>query len=318
MKKGVLFILSGAPKSPEAEDVKAFLHEYWMDEWRNDFPFLFRKYRVHKKLLPKLSPEITAAYRAIWTQQGSPFVHKAQIFKEKVQLKTGIPVELGMRYGENNLESALGNLHKEGVQDLMVIPLYPQSSMSTTKSAVLKAQEIRQKKFPEMSFTFLNSFYKHPDYIGALAQNLQSQLTDEFDRILLVYENIPLRHDKKAAMYKEHQAPTYFEQCKETSEKVREALNLTEEQVDTAFFDLDIKEEKLQPDFYEYLNSSHGKLWVAAPSYLFDDWQSLIGIAKKGKEIYKEKFQYLNCLNDSDIWVEVLAKWLKAWNDKEN
>src|SRR5690606_11931269 len=239
MKKGVLLINLGSPDSTDVQDVRKYLREFLMDPLVIDSPYLIRKLVVELAILPKRPADSAEAYKKIWWKEGSPLIVLSKRLQEKLGEKSEIPVALGMRYQNPSIKSAMQELYDQGVREVLVIPLYPQYTMSSTETVVLKTNELQKKFFKDLNLTFLNSFYNRPDYIKVLADRIREQLPENFDKLLFSYHGIPERHDKKAVekskKFPELKIKTYRDQCYETTELVRNELNLPDEKMTVSF-----------------------------------------------------------------------------------
>ena len=328
MKKGVLLINLGSPDSTDVQDVKKYLREFLMDPMVLDSPYLIRKCVVEFAILPKRPAASAEAYKKIWWEEGSPLIVLSKRLQNKLQEKLDIPVGLGMRYQNPSIKSALQELYNQGVKDVLVIPLYPQYTMSSTWTVVKKTKEIQKKFFKDLNITFLNSFYNRPDYIKVLADSIRNQLPENFDKILFSYHGIPERHDQKAIekgkKHPEQNIKTYRGQCYETTELVRKELDLPEEKVFVSFQSRLGKDPWIKPytDFVlrDFPAQNVKSLVVVAPAFVSDCLETLEEVAMGGKEIFEENggkhYTYAACLNDSDAWVEVLHKWINGWKDQ--
>ena len=139
MKKGVFLINLGSPKSPTKEDVRVYLDEFLMDPRVVDLPQPLRSILVRGIILNTRPKKSAAAYAKVWTDEGSPLIVFSERVKSKLEVRLdGIPVALGMRYGEPSIERGLNELAALGVDDVLVVPLYPQYAMSTTETVVEK------------------------------------------------------------------------------------------------------------------------------------------------------------------------------------
>lgn len=329
MKNGVLLINLGSPDSTKVEDVRKYLREFLMDPMVLDTPYLVRKFVVEFAILPKRPAASAEAYESIWWDEGSPLIVLSKRLKNKVSAKVEIPVALGMRYQNPSIQAALQELHDQGVTNVLVIPLYPQYTMSSTETVVLRTNEIQQKYFKNMNLTFLNSFYNRPDYIEVLAENIKSQLPEKFDKLLFSYHGIPERHDNKAKAkakkYPNANIKTYRDQCFETTELVRQAMGLEKDQVQVSFQSRLGKDPWIKPytDFVlkDFPQEGVKNLAVVAPAFVSDCLETLEEIAIGYKELYLESggenYTYIPCLNESDPWVDVLVKWIEGWNKNE-
>ncbi|MET3730777.1 ferrochelatase [Moheibacter stercoris] len=329
MKNGVLLINLGSPDSTKVEDVRKYLREFLMDPMVLDTPYLVRKFVVEFAILPKRPAASAEAYESIWWDEGSPLIVLSKRLKNKVSAKVEIPVALGMRYQNPSIQAALQELHDQGVTNVLVIPLYPQYTMSSTETVVLRTNEIQQKYFKNMNLTFLNSFYNRPDYIEVLAENIKSQLPEKFDKLLFSYHGIPERHDNKAKAkakkYPNANIKTYRDQCFETTELVRQAMGLEKDQVQVSFQSRLGKDPWIKPytDFVlkDFPQEGVKNLAVVAPAFVSDCLETLEEIAIGYKELYLESggenYTYIPCLNESEAWVDVLVKWIEGWNKNE-
>lgn len=330
MKKGVLLINLGSPDSTDVEDVRRYLREFLMDPLVIDSPWLIRKSVVEFAILPKRPADSAKAYKKIWWDDGSPLIVLSKRLQQKLQQKLDIPVALGMRYKNPSIKAGLQELYDKGVREVLVVPLYPQYTMSSTETVVLKTNEVQKKFFKDLNLTFVNAFYNHPDYINVLAKSIGNQLPDSYDKILFSYHGIPERHDKKAIAkgkkYPKLNIKTYRDQCYETTELIRKELNLPEEKVFVSFQSRLGKDPWIKPytDFVLQDFPSEGikNIAIVAPAFVSDCLETLEEIAMGGKEIFEtnggENYHYISCLNDSEDWVDVLAKWSNGWAKAED
>lgn len=330
MKKGVLLINLGSPDSTDVPDVKKYLREFLMDPLVLDSSWLVRKLVVELAILPTRPAASAEAYKRIWWDEGSPLIILSKRLQKKIAEKSELPIALGMRYQNPSIQSAMQELHDKGVREVLVIPLYPQYTMSSTETVVVKTNELQKKFFKDMNLTFLNSFYNRPDYIKVLAESIKKQLPEHYDKLLFSYHGIPERHDKKAVekgkKYPELNIKTYRDQCYETTELVRQEIGLPEEKVFVSFQSRLGKDPWIKPytDFTlkDFPAEGVKNLAIVAPAFVSDCLETLEEVAMENKEIFEESggehYTYLACLNDSDAWVDVLLKWINGWEASQN
>lgn len=326
MSKGILLVNLGSPDSTKVEDVRTYLREFLMDKKVLDSPWIIRKAVVELFILPKRPIKSAEAYRKIWTKDGSPLIVISKILREMVQKQMDIPVSLAMRYKNPSIEVGLQELYDKGVRDILVVPLYPQYTMSSTETVADKVLEIQNKKFKDTEINFLKAFYNHPDYIKVLAESIKEKLPENYDKLLFSYHGIPERHDNKAiGAAKRTKLPieTYRNQCFETTKLVAAYLELPEDKYYTSFQSRLGRDPWIKPYtdhiLEEFPEQGVKNLAICTPAFVSDCLETLEEISMEGREEFLkaggESFTYIPCLNDRQDWVDVLVKWLNGWQN---
>lgn len=335
-KKGVLLINLGSPDSTKTKDVKKYLDEFLMDERVIDIPY-WKRFLLIKGIILNTRPKKSAkAYKKIWLKEGSPLIVISKQFKEKVTKKTHIPVALGMRYGTMSIKNAIQELTDQGVEEILLIPLYPHYAMSSYETVVEKAKEINRKFFPSIKMDILPVFYNNKDYIKAMSNNLKNHLKDfDYDHILFSYHGIPERHILKSDTTKSHckidgtccNTPSkahqtcYRHQCLETTKSIVKSLGLKDGSYSNSFQSRLLKDPWLKPytDFELKRLPKEGvrNLAVITPAFVADCLETLEEIAIEGKIQFLENggynFKHIPCLNDNNYWVSTVTKWIEQW-----
>ncbi|MFZ4106908.1 ferrochelatase [Flavobacterium sp.] len=334
--KGVLLVNLGSPESPTAKDVKPYLDEFLMDKYVIDVPFLLRALLVRGIILQTRPKKSAAAYAKIWWEKGSPLVVISQRMHKKVQAQVDIPVALSMRYGTMTILKGLQELKDKGVTEVMLMPLYPQHAMASTTTILVLAEELRQKHFPEMTFTNIPAFYNKPDYIQALANSIKSYLdTFDYDHLLFSYHGVPKRHIRKTDVTKSHckidgsccNTPSpahefcYRHQCYETTKQVVKLLGIPEGKYSQTFQSRLAGDKWLTPytdvEVNKMPNQGIKKLAVVTPAFVSDCLETLEEIAMEAKHEFIEHggtdFMAIPCMNDGDEWCGVVANWIKEF-----
>ncbi len=161
--------------------------------------------------------------------------------QEKVQEKVDFPVDLAMRYGSMTIKKGLQELVDKGVEEVFLIPLYPQFAMATTETILVLAEEVRQANFPNLKIDSLPAFYNKPDYIKVLAESIKGHLQGKnYEHLLFSYHGVPERHIRKSDITNGHckidgsccetaskaHEFGYRHQCKEVTRLVGQYLGL--------------------------------------------------------------------------------------------
>ena len=337
MKKGVFLINLGSPKSPTKEDVRIYLDEFLMDPRVVDLPQPLRSILVRGIILNTRPKKSAAAYAKVWTDEGSPLIVFSERVKSKLEAKLdSIPVVLGMRYGEPSIERGLDELTELGVEDVLVVPLYPQYAMSTTETVVEKVREVIEQKHEGIRAQGVAPFYKDESYIAAMAASAQKAANHEaYDRILFSYHGVPERHIRKSDLTGSHckidgtccNTPSkahkecYRHQCFETTKLVAEALNIPLEKCLSTFqsrLGIDPWLKPYTADTLEKLpDNGITKLAVLTPSFVSDCLETIEEMDMENREIFEEAggvvYDFIPCLNDSDPWIDALETWVKDW-----
>ena len=326
-KKGILLVNLGSPKSTDVKDVKDYLDEFLMDEKVIDYRWFFRSLLVQGIILNTRPPKSAAAYKTVWTEEGSPLIVITQKIQQKLQKLVDVPVEIGMRYAEPSIENGIRKLTEQGVTEIVLFPLYPQYAMSTTETVVDKAEEVRKKHFPQVKINYVQPFYNRDIYIDCLAESIREKLPENFDALQFSYHGVPERHIYKTDPTKtcnlndccsresnpSHQF-CYRHQCFKTTELVIEKLNIPKEKTVISFQSRLGKDKWMEPYTDETLENLPKKgiknLAIVCPAFVSDCLETLEEISVEGKEEFLhaggENFHYLPCLNDEDRWIDVV------------
>src|SRR5215471_15633934 len=148
MKKGVLLVNLGSPVSQSVPDERRYLREFLMDGRVLDVNWLARFCIVHFAILPSRPKQSAEAYHKIWTPAGSPLIVISKNVQAKLQARADIPIELAMRYQNPSIPDVLKRLKERGVDELLVIPLFPHYAMSSYESAVERVKEVVSQMAP--------------------------------------------------------------------------------------------------------------------------------------------------------------------------
>jgi len=330
-KRALLLMNLGSPDSTSVKDVRRYLNEFLMDGRVIDIPYLVRSLLVRGIIVPFRAPKSAEAYRSIWTDEGSPLIVLTKQLQEAVQQKIKEPVAIAMRYGTPSPMQAYDQLLKEhpGLEEVVLLPLYPHYAMSSYETAVEYAKEQHQKGNYSFKLSIIPPFYDDADYIDALAQSMQPYTEQEYDHILFSYHGIPQRHIRKSDTTGCHclqvsnccetassaHATCYRHQLVVTTRLVAEKLGIPKEKYSISFQSR-LGKGWLEPFTDKRLEAMPGegikKLLIACPAFISDCLETIEEIGEEGKETFMhaggESFTLIPCLNTHPAWVRTVIR----------
>jgi ferrochelatase len=312
-KQGVLLVNLGTPDEATAPAVKRFLSQFLHDQRVVDMTRWLWCPILHGVILPIRAPKVAKLYQSVWTDEGSPLMVYSKRQAEKLKQLVEIPVELGMTYGNPSLQTGVESLLSQGVEEVIVLPLYPQYS-GTTTAAVSDGLTKAFKNIPVTpSFQFIRDYHDHPTYIKALAESVKRswQGKGKGDYLLCSYHGIPKRYADNGDIYPQH--------CQRTTELLAKELGLTSEQIGMTYQSRFGREEWLQPYTDKTLEALPAKgikkLDIMAPAFSVDCLETLEELSEECREIFiehgGEAFTYIPCLNDEELHIEMMADLIR-------
>jgi ferrochelatase len=332
--RGILLVNLGSPDSAGVSDVRRYLRQFLMDGNVIDVPYLVRKLIVELFVLPRRPRQSAEAYRSIWTDDGSPLVSISKALTAHLDERIDEPVSLGMRYGNPSIESGIGELLDRaggGLDEVLLVPLYPHYAMSTTGSTVEETRKTMKKMGAGARLDILEPFFADDFYIDALAASMRGYVDGGFDHLLFSYHGLPERHLKKTDPTGSHcladgsccetpspaHATCYRHQVLRTTALVVEKLGIPDGGYSVAFQSRLGRDKWLSPYTAEEIvrlgKAGTGKLLVVCPAFVSDCLETLEEIGIQGKDSFIEagggEFVLIPCLNDHPAFVDALAAW---------
>ena len=333
-KRAVLLTNLGSPDNPDVPSVRRYLNQFLMDPHVIQLPWILRRMIVGLFVLPFRPKASAEAYQSVWTEEGSPLIVLSQRLLDAVKEKSDVPVAMAMRYGNPSIESGLLELaNREGVEEIMLVPLYPHFADSTIKTTVEEAKRVIARSKPNIKLSIFPPFYQHDEYIDALVASTRQWINEQndFDHVLFSYHGLPESHLVKADPTGEHclqsedccqrksiaHATCYRHQVLRTTECFVAKAGLRPEQYSVAFQSRLGKAKWLEPSTVDTLEklAQDGvkKLLVMCPAFVTDCLETLEEIAIEGDELFKqaggESLTLIPCLNDHQDWVGVISRW---------
>jgi len=315
---GVLLVNLGTPDAPDTASVRRYLKQFLFDPRVIEYP-RWLWWLILNGVILRVRPASSAhAYQQIWTKEGSPLLVHSQNLTDKLRMQMqtqghpDIKVVLGMSYGKPSIASALAELHQANVRELLVLPLYPQYSGSTTGSAFDAVTRILQgwRWVPELRF--VTQYHDHPTYIGALATSIQQHWQQHGKHhLLLSFHGLPKNYLLKG--------DPYHCQCLKTGRLLAEKLQLQTNEWSLSFQSRVGREEWLGPYteqvLLDYANKGLKRITVACPGFAADCLETLEEIALRNREEFLkaggEQFDYVPALNAGDDHVQLLSQLIQ-------
>lgn len=301
---GVLLVNLGTPDAPTSGAVRRYLREFLSDPRVIELPRLLWLPLLYGVILPFRSPRSARAYASIWTAQGSPL----RLFSER--LSEGVAeqlrqqgfrarVGLAMRYGQPSIGSVLDQWRQDGLRRLLVVPLYPQYSATTSASVFdeLTAQLRQWRWTPELRW--INDYYQEPDWVAAVADRVAEYRASNGSAGHLVFSFHGLPQRNLA------QGDPYFCQCHASARRIAARLGLADQAWSLSFQSRVGKQVWLQPYTEPHLAELASKgvkqVDVVCPGFAVDCLETLEEIAERAAEHYLasggERLRYIPALN---------------------
>lgn len=312
---GVLLVNLGTPQAPTARALRPYLAEFLGDPRVIEYPRWLWWPILHGVIL-RIRPARSAhAYARVWTPEGSPLRLGSDKLAAALQARLRdtvagpVRVALAMRYGQPSVRTQIEQLQREGVRRLLVLPLYPQYSGTSTGSVIdAVADTFKQLRWPP-ELRVINDYHADAGHIDALAQSIERWWArhGRGDKLLLSFHGIPQRYVAAGDPYQQ--------QCQATARLLRERLGLQETQLVTSFQSRVGREPWLQPYTDETVKrlAQDGvrRLDVACPGFAVDCLETLEEIAMQNAKFFTraggEALRYIPALNDGEEQVASLT-----------
>ncbi len=316
---GVLVTNLGTPDAPTPAALRKYLAEFLSDPRVIETPRLLWWFILHGVIL-RLRPRRSAsAYREVWTEEGSPLlaISKKQCRAIRAALnengKTAVHIELGMRYGNPSIRSALEKLRRHNVQKLLVFPLYPQYSAATTAATFDAVADVLKtwRYIPELRM--IRNYHDDPGYIDAVAESVRTHWAQSGkpDKLLFSFHGLP--RDYVLA------GDPYSDECHKTAHLVAQRLKLDEKQWKLSFQSRFGPREWLRP-YTDKLLQEWGKagvehVQVICPGFAADCLETLEEIEIQNREFFLsaggKRFTYIPALNDQPRHIAALCDLIR-------
>lgn len=312
---GVLLVNLGTPQAPTPAAVRRYLREFLSDPRMVEVPRLLWWCILNGIILPLRGRRSARAYAKVWTAEGSPLMVHTQALAQRLEQELAqrwpdrIRVMPAMCYGQPSIDSGIRALEAQGMRRLLVLPLYPQYSATTTASVFDRvAQSLqRTRMLPELRM--VAQYYTEPAYIEALAHSVRShwERAGRGDHLLLSFHGIPKRYADAGDPYRCHVLGT--------AQRLQQALGLNSDQCTLTYQSRVGREPWLQP-YTDHTVEALARcgvrtLDVVCPGFAVDCLETLEEIAVENAEAFQAaggtQLRYIPALNDAAAHVNLLA-----------
>jgi len=328
-KKGVLLVNLGTPDEPTRSAVYRYLKQFLLDPRVIDYPWAVRQFVVQGIIAPFRSGSSSKLYKKLWTENGSPLKYYGEVVTAGVQKLLGddYVVELGMRYQNPSIESALAKLLAQDVSEITVFPMFPQYASATTGSVHDEVMRLLRQKETIPNMKFVNSYYDYEPMIEVFADNARQFDLENYDHIIFSYHGLPQRQLRRAdtnnhCLQKENCCQNissvnqfcYSAQCHATTRAIATKLNLPKERYTTSFQSRLGPEEWAKPytakTIEAWAEKGAKRLLVFSPAFVADCLETIIEIGDEYQEEFEEmggeKVDLVPSLNDDPRWIQAV------------
>ena len=315
-RAAILLVQLGTPDRPEVPEVRRYLREFLTDRRVVEQSPLIWWPILHTLVLTRRPKESAEKYRSIWTKAGSPLLVNTKLVAEALQdelNKRGRQVEVvwAMRYGNPSMVDALRDLRDRGFSRIVVLPMYPQYSATTSGTVfdVIAREFLKWRSIP--SLRYLQSFHDDPGYIAAVAESIrhfwrQSE-ADKPEKLIFSFHGLP-----QSCV---DQGDPYVKQCQESAALIAAALGLAKEDWLVTFQSRFGRAEWVKPYTQSTVEALARKgvktVDVVCPGFVSDCIETLEEIDMEVHNAFVgaggKRFRYIHCLNDAPLWIHALA-----------
>ncbi|WAJ70231.1 ferrochelatase [Catenovulum adriaticum] len=319
-KVGVLITNLGTPEAPTKPALKRYLKQFLSDPRVVEVPRFVWWFILNGVILNFRPARSAKAYQGVWTDKGSPLLihtqnqHKAIAEQLVVEFGDKIVVEYAMRYGKPAINETIDKMLAQGVRQLLVLPLYPQYSATTTASTFdAIAQDFTKRRWlPD--FKFISHYHDNADYIQAIADKIRAHWDKKgrADKLVFSYHGIPKR-------YLDNGDPYHCE-CYKTSRLVADNLALNKDEYITTFQSRFGKEEWLKPytdhSLQAFPKQGIKSVQVICPGFSADCLETIEEIGEENRDYFieagGERFEYIEALNSDPQHIDMLVNLIKT------
>lgn len=316
-KTAVLLVNLGSPEAPTRPAVRCYLKDFLSDPRVVNLPRVLWWLILHFLVLPFRSGKSARIYQKVWTEEGAPLNFFTRQLTEKVAVRFNnapVQIEMAMRYGKPRIAKKLELFKQQGVERLVVIPLYPQYSSTTTASVYDEVFRVllSEKFIPEIHI--INDYHQHPHYIKAIADRIAEawQQREKGQLLILSFHGLPAKLSEWGDPYEN--------QCHTTAKLIAEQLKIDNNAWKIVFQSRFGKAEWLKPycvnTLRELPQQGIKHVDIVCPGFAVDCLETLEEIVITNKAVFfeagGESFHYIPALNADNSHAELLENLITS------
>lgn len=339
-KTGLLLLNLGTPDKPETPEVRKYLRQFLSDPRVIDINAVGRWLLLNLLILPFRPAKSAEAYREIWTDEGSPLLLFTKALSDAVQQKLGdrLKVCYAMRYQNPSIGKAMRAFRDEGMERIIVFPLYPQYASSSTGSCLEEVYREAGSFWNVPNISVIPPYYDHAEFLKCLAQVTRETLgdVDRYDRFMFSFHGLPERQILKSEIAPGNhclkdktccdrmvQANTYCYRAQSfaTARGLAKELGLSDDRYEVGFQSRLGRTPWIQPYTDLRFSAMPGegvkKLAVVVPSFSADCLETIEEIGIRGQELFQEaggdQLDLVPCLNAHPAWVDCVTRMVENY-----
>jgi len=314
-RTAVILTNLGTPDSLELGSVKRFLREFLSDPLVVRLPRLLWLPLLYGVIVPLRSPKTLQAYGRVWSEDGSPLLAYANKQREALQQKLleKAHVEFAMRYGNPSFNSVLRLLQNAGVDKLIVLPLYPQYSVTTTATSYKHLINGLKQLDYAPKIEFIGFYPDHPAYIAALAESIREHRKPGERHLLMSFHGLPQANVDRGDPYQR--------QCEQSARLLADTLGLKEDDWSIGYQSRFGKQTWIQPYTSDVLQQLVArdirKVDVVCPGFSADCLETLDEIKVEYRHEFiqhgGDELDYIPALNDRDAHIDMMRQLVEPY-----
>lgn len=305
--QGLLLVNLGSPASPTTSDVRAYLKEFLGDQNVVTLPKWLWRPILNGIVLPLRSWRSATFYADEWTSAGSPLIVNTQKITDQVQaLLPNWKVKMAMTYGQPDIQEQIASLKKSGCSKIIVMSLFPEYTLSTTKSIIDQAQA---SSYP---VEIIDRFYQEDEYQKAFAKHIQQAWDQKkYDRLFISFHGIPSREVR--------QGDPYLKECQEHTAMIKKLLKIPSKKIkmvfQSKFGPMPWLKPYLKNSLLEDVQKGQRNILIAAPSFVTDCLETIEEDYVQNYQAFRanggENLDLVPPLNDDPAFSKFIANFIQ-------